>query len=44
MFPWMNHSLVGTPVVIINREETPFDRYATVLIHDDFKNIFKEGE
>ena len=34
----------GTPVVIINRAETPFDRYATVLIHDDFKNVFKEGE
>jgi NAD-dependent deacetylase len=32
----------GTPVVIINKESTPFDRYATVLINDDFRNIFKE--
>lgn len=32
----------GTPVVIINKESTPFDRYATILINDDFRNIFKE--
>ena len=34
----------GTPVVIINKEETPFDRYATILINDDFRNIFKEAK
>ena len=30
----------GIPVVIINRESTPFDRYATIVINDDFKNLF----
>lgn len=30
----------GIPVVIINKEPTPFDRYATIVINDDFKNLF----
>ena len=32
------------PIVIINRDKTPFDDCATILINDDFRNIFKEGD
>ena len=34
----------GIPIVIINKEATAFDKYATVLINDDFRNIFKEAK
>ena len=31
----------GVPIVIINRDKTPFDDCATILINDDFENIFR---
>ena len=35
----VSHSI---PIVIINRDKTPFDDCATILVQDDFKNLFKE--
>lgn len=31
----------GKNLIILNDNETPYDKYATLVIHDDLKNIFK---
>lgn len=33
---------LGDTLILINREQIPYDKYANMVIHDEFKNIFKD--